>query len=172
VSKTILPASRYTTNNSGLKKHRICAHALHAELQKVCKDNFSRVPDVRVIRFNPILRDIYNLTECHEEKRETHNEATKRTYTELIAPGKECHVRQPEQEQHTTVGDTQESAEDSDNVDFVPPVLPALAVPVIINERADFAVCTAFTGEEAVHVYDVTLTGVDEYTSGFADKGQ
>ena len=59
-----------------------------------------------------------------------------------------------------TIGDTQASAEDSDNVDFVPPVLPALAVPAIIRERADFAVYTSFMGEEALHVYDVTVTGV------------
>jgi hypothetical protein len=52
------------------------------------------------------------------------------------------------------------SAEDSDNVDFVPPVLPALAVPAIIRERADFAVDNSFTEEEALHVYDVTVTGV------------
>jgi hypothetical protein len=56
--------------------------------------------------------------------------------------------------------DTQASAEDSDNVDFVPPVLPALAVPAIIHERADFAVCTSFTREEAVHEHDVTVTGL------------
>ena len=115
---------------------------------------------------------------------ETQNEATKRARTEPIAQDNECHVRQPEQEQHMTISDTQASAEDSDNVDFVPPVLPALAVPAIIHERADFAVYTSFTGEEALHVYDVTVTGVhaesglaawhgeDEYTSGFADKGQ
>jgi hypothetical protein len=59
-----------------------------------------------------------------------------------------------------TIGDTRESAEDSDNVDFVPPDLPALAFPAIIRERADFAVYTSFTGEEALHVYDVTVTGV------------
>jgi hypothetical protein len=52
------------------------------------------------------------------------------------------------------------------------------------GERSDFAVYTSFTGEEALHVYDVTVTGVhaesglaawhgeDENTSSFADKGQ
>jgi hypothetical protein len=59
-----------------------------------------------------------------------------------------------------TVGDTQASAEDSDHVDFFPPVLSALAVPAIIHERADFTVYTSFTGEGALHVYDVTVTGV------------
>ena len=154
------------------------------DLQTVLTDEFSKIPDVRVTRFNPILREIYNLAEGCEEKMETQNEATKRARTESIAQDNECHVRQPEQEQHMTIGDTQASAEDSDNVDFVPPVLPALAVPAIIRERADFAVYTSFTGEEALHVYDVTVTGVhaesglaawhgeDEYTSGFADKGQ
>jgi hypothetical protein len=52
---------------------------------------------------------------------ETQNEATKRAHTESITQDNECHVRQPEQEQHMTIGDTQASAEDSDNVDFVPP---------------------------------------------------
>jgi hypothetical protein len=85
---------------------------------------------------HPILRDIYDLADGCEEKVETQNEATKRARTEPIAQGNECHVRQPEQEQHMTIGDTQASAEDSDNVDFVPPVLPALAVPAIIHERA------------------------------------
>jgi hypothetical protein len=139
---------------------------------------------VRITCFSPILRDIYNLAEGCEKKTETQNEATKRARTQTIAQDNECHVSQLEQVQHTTVGDTQASAEDSDNVDFVPPVLPARAVPAIIHERADFAVCTAFTGEEAVHVHDVTVTAVhtesglaawravDEYTSGFADKGQ
>ena len=147
-------------------------------------DEFSKIPDVRVTRFNPILREIYNLAEGREEKRETQNEATKRARTETIAQDNQCHVRQPEQEQHMTIGDTQASVEDCENIDFVPPVLPALAVPAIIHERADFAVYTSFTGEEALHVYDVTVTGVhaeprlaawhgvDEYTSGFADKGQ
>jgi hypothetical protein len=112
---------------------------------------------------------------------ETQNEATKRARTESIAQDNECHVRQPEQEQHMTIGDTQASAEESDDIDFVPPVLPALVVPAIIHESADFTVYTSFTGEEALHVYDVTVTGVhaesglaawhgeDEYTSGFAD---
>jgi hypothetical protein len=147
-------------------------------------DEFSKIPDVRVTRFNPILREIYNLAEGCEEKMETQNEATMRAHTESIAQDNECHARQPEQEQHMTICDTQASAEDSDNVDFVPPVLPTLAVPAIIHERADFAVYTSFTGEEVLHVYDVTVTGVyaelglaawhgeDEYTSAFADKGQ
>ena len=69
----------------------------------------------------------------------------------------ECHVRQPKQEQHMTID------EDSDNVNFVPPVLPALAVPAIIHERADFAVYTSFTGEEALHVYDVTVIEASTY---------
>ena len=67
---------------------------------------------MRVIRFNPILRDIYNLAEGCEEKMETQNEATKRARTAPIAQDYECHVRQPEQEQHMTIGDTQASAED------------------------------------------------------------
>jgi hypothetical protein len=92
---------------------------------------------------------------------ETRNEATKRSRTAPIAQDSERQVRQPEQEQHMTIGDTQASAEDCDNVAFVPPVLPALAVPAIIHERADFAVYTSFTGEEALHVYDVTVTGVN-----------
>jgi hypothetical protein len=60
-----------------------------------------------------------------------------------------------------TIGDSQASAEDSDHVDFVPPVLPALAVLAIIHERADFTVC--ISGLAAWH-------GVDEHARGFADK--
>jgi hypothetical protein len=154
------------------------------ELQTVLMDEFSKIPDVNVTRINPILRGIYGLADGSEEKMQTQNEATKRARKAPIAQDNECHVRQPEQDQHMTIGDSQASAEDSDHVDFVPPVLPALAVPAIIHERADFAVYTSFTGKEALRVYDVTVTGVyaesglaawhgvDEYTSGFADKGQ
>jgi hypothetical protein len=53
--------SRYTTNNAGLKKLHTRAYALHAELQTVLVDEFSKIPDVRVTRFIPILREIYNL---------------------------------------------------------------------------------------------------------------
>ena len=66
-----------------------------------------------------ILREIYNLAEGCEEKMETQNEAAKRARSESIAQDNECRVRQPEQEQHMTVGDTQASAEDSDNGDLV-----------------------------------------------------
>jgi hypothetical protein len=54
------------------KKHHTRAHALHTELPKVCMDEFNKVPDVRVTHFNPILREIYNLAEACEEKRERH----------------------------------------------------------------------------------------------------
>ena len=59
-------------------------------------DEFSKIPDVRVTRFNPILREILNLAEGCEEKMETQNEATKRALTESIVQDNECHLRQPE----------------------------------------------------------------------------
>jgi hypothetical protein len=52
-------------------------------------DEFNKVPDVRVMRFSTILRGICNLTEGRDEKRETLNEATKRTVNKLIAQGDE-----------------------------------------------------------------------------------
>jgi hypothetical protein len=67
-----------------------------------------------------ILREIYNLAEGCEEKMETQNKATKRARAESTAQDNECHARQPEQEQHMAIGDTQASAEDSGNVDFIP----------------------------------------------------
>ena len=88
--------SRYTTNNAGLKKPHTRAYALHTELQTVLMDEFSKIPDVRVTRFNPILREILNLAEGCEEKMETQNEATKRALTESIVQDNECHLRQPE----------------------------------------------------------------------------
>jgi hypothetical protein len=85
--------SRYTTNNAGLKKSHTRAYALHTELQTVLMDEFSKIPDVNVTRFNPILRGIYGLADGSEENMETQNEATKRARTAPIAQDNECHVR-------------------------------------------------------------------------------
>jgi hypothetical protein len=66
------------------------AYALNTELQTVFMDEFSKTPDVRVTRFNPILREIFNLADACEEKMETQNEETKRARTESIAQDNDC----------------------------------------------------------------------------------